>query len=145
MAITTEKSLLTVYWGIQINVETYIQIHAVDPLWEKENHLSSFRNRFTNVDYSLYQESGQWSIKDSQVEFDMFNSTSAHSDLQFPAINYHINLQRKPFHSLTYMVSLGFSFFNYLLYCCPISKDLAHFPYQSAHGKIIFIIIVCEY
>ncbi len=64
----------------------------------------SFRNKFTNIDYSHYQESGQWAILGSTVKFDLFHSTSTHRDLYFPAINYNIHFQRKPFYNTMYMV-----------------------------------------
>ena len=66
------------------------------------------RNAFTSIDYSLYQESGQWYILKSEAQLDLFQSTSLHTDLYFPAINYHIYLQRKPFYNIIYMALPSF-------------------------------------
>ena len=66
------------------------------------------RNAFTSIDYSLYQESGQWYILKSEAQLDLFQSTSLHTDLYFPAINYHIYLQRNPFYNIIYMALPSF-------------------------------------
>ena len=48
---------------------------------------------FSNPDFQAYQESGQWSVKDSRVELTLTPST-LHTNIVFPAVEYHILLVR---------------------------------------------------
>ena len=67
-----------------------------------------FRNAFTNIDYSQYQESGQWFVKSSRATFKLSQSSSTHKDMFFPSVIYEIRLQRKPFYYTMYMVMPSF-------------------------------------
>ncbi len=80
-----------------------------------------FRNAFKNIDYSPYLDSGQWYITKSEVEMDFFRSTTNHTELEFPAINYHIHIQRKPLYNTIYMAfpSLILSLVALLMFWLP--------------------------
>ena len=67
-----------------------------------------FRNALNSIDYSPYQDSGQWNIIGSEAKLDLFQSTSVYTDLYFSAINYKIHVQRKPFYNIVYMALPSF-------------------------------------
>ena len=68
---------------------------------------SFFRNHFTNIDFAGYQESGQWSVRNSEVYISKTAST-LHTYLVFPAVEYHVQLCRKPFYHTMYMIMPSF-------------------------------------
>ena len=68
---------------------------------------SAFRNHFSNIDFAGYQESGQWSVRNSEVYISKTAST-LHTFLVFPAVEYHVQLCRKPFYHTMYMIMPSF-------------------------------------
>ncbi len=66
-----------------------------------------FRNHFSNIDFAGYQESGQWSVRNSEVYISKTAST-LHTFLVFPAVEYHVQLCRKPFYHTMYMIMPSF-------------------------------------
>ena len=68
---------------------------------------SFYRNHFSNIDFAGYQESGQWSVRNSEVYISKTAST-LHTYLVFPAVEYHVQMCRKPFYHTMYMIMPSF-------------------------------------